>query len=282
MKLSNIALVISAASLFPWSAICEEPAAVVLIGREAIKEGKSAAHEKVENEWARAFRRAKFPYYWLGMSTMTGPSEVWFVSFYHSFAEIEQSDKKVESTALKNESELLDARDGELRAGSRSMVAVYRKDLSYHADQAVLGKARYAMLGIYQVKLGHVQEFEEGSKQFLAAFEKSNYPLPVLCYQVVGGGQEGVFHFFTPLESLAPLDSMREYDKAMAEAMGAEQMEKLTKGMGDVFTSVESSYFRISPKMSYLPAEVEAVAPEFWRPKPAPAPKPAAAPKPAQ
>jgi hypothetical protein len=108
----------------------------------------------------------------------------------------------------------------------------------------------------------------------MAAFAKSDYPLPIVCYQVVAGGPVGEFHFFTPLESLTPLDSMKENDKKLAEAMGMEQMMKLMKNEGDVFTSIESTYFRISPKMSYLPAEVEAVDPDYWRPKPVAAPKP--------
>jgi hypothetical protein len=255
--------------------MAEDPSAVITIGREAIKEGRSAAHEKVESDWARAFRKAKFPYYWLGMTPMTGVNEVWFISFYPSFADMEKSDKLVEGT-LKNETDLLDSRDGELRAGSRNQIAVYRKDLSYHPDQAVLGKSRYGMLTIYSVKLGHSEDFMQGAKTYMSGLEKSGYPLPVLCYEVVAGSHDGTFHFFTPLESLASLDSMNSYDQKLAEALGPDAMSKLEKSMGDIFSSVETTYFRMSPNMSYLPAKVEDVAPDYWRPKPTAAEKPAA------
>jgi hypothetical protein len=280
MKLHHIALALTAASLSVWPAIAEEPSAVINISREAIKEGRSAAHEKVETDWARAFRKAKFPYHWMGMTPMTGVNEVWFINFYSSFADMEKADKQVESTALKNESELLDARDGEMRTGTRTVIATYRKDLSYHADQAVLGKTRYGMLTVYQVRLGHMEEFLQGAKTYMAGVEKSGYPLPILCYEVVAGSHDGTFHFFTPLESLAPLDSMHDYDRKLAQALGPDAMSKLEKSMGDIFSSVESTYFKVNPNMSYLPAEVEAADPDYWRPKTAPAPKPAA-PKPA-
>jgi len=284
MKLSTIALTLAAAALCFGGAEPNPvgPAPVIQVSHEAIKEGKSAAHEKVEADWARTFRSAKFPYHWLGMTPMNGASEAWFVSSYQSFAEMERSDAQ-ESPALRSAAELLEARDGELRAGSSTQIAVYRKDLSYRADQMNIAKARFAMIGVYRVKLGHLAEFLAGNKLFLAAMAKSNYPLPIVCYESVTGPQ-GVFSFFTPMESLASLDSMEMYDQKLAEAMGAAKMDQLMKEQGGLFDSIERTFLRISPKMSYVSEETEKVDPGFWRPKPVatPAPKPAAAPKPAE
>src|SRR5271165_1954880 len=169
MKLTTFGLSIATAAVCLGTAIAQEPAPVISIGREAIKEGRSTAHEKVEYDWARTFRKANFPYHWLGMTPMNGASEVWFVNFYSSFADIEKSDKQVESTALRNESDLLDARDGELRSGSTTQYAVFRKDMSYGVEKMNLGKARYAIAAAYHVKLGHQQEFMDGDKLFRTA-----------------------------------------------------------------------------------------------------------------
>src|SRR6266849_6526865 len=125
MKISTLSLTLVAV-IFPLAAICADPPAVIQIGRESIKEGRSAAHRKVETDWARAFRRAKYPYHFLALETMTGANEIWFISGYPSFAAIEEGDRLIENGPLKNEFDLLDARDGELRATSRSMLAVYR------------------------------------------------------------------------------------------------------------------------------------------------------------
>jgi hypothetical protein len=259
-------------------AIAQEPSPVINFGREAIKEGRTAAHEKVEADWARTFRRAKFPYYWVGMNTMTGANEAWFVSFYDSFADIEKANKAEES-ALKSDNDMLDARDGELRNSSRSQILVYRKDLSYHPERAVLGKTRYFDVSVYQVKLGKSEQFRDGLKTYLSGMEKSGYPLPVLCYQVVAGGHAGTYHFVTPMESLAALDSSDEYNKKASEALGPDATSKLRQSTGEIFSSIETTYLKVNPNMSYLPASVESADPDFWRPKPAAAPKPAA-PKP--
>lgn len=259
---------LAAACLFPIATLCEEPPPVIQIGRESVKEGRSAAHRKVETDWARAFRRAKYPYHYLALETMTGPSEVWFVSAYPSFAAIEEGDKLIESGPLKNEMDLLDARDGELRSASRSMIAIYRQDMSYHPDRANLAKARYMSVRTFRVKLGHEAEFLSGSKIFLAAYDKINFPNSTIAYQVVGGVTDGTFLFFMPLESLKSLDSMEAASKAMAAAMGPEQFGRLMKGAGDVFNSMELGFFRISAPMSYVSKEYEDADPAFWRPKP--------------
>ncbi len=61
------------------------PPPVLQIGRELIKEGKGAAHEKTEAAFVRAFRKADFPGHYLALSAMSGPNEVWFVEAFPSF-----------------------------------------------------------------------------------------------------------------------------------------------------------------------------------------------------
>ena len=275
MKSLFLRISLALVCLAPFAALCEEPPAVIQIGRESVKEGRTAAHRKVEADWARAFRRAKYPYHYIGLEAMTGAAnEVWFISSYPSFAAVEESDKLIESGPLKNEVDLLDSRDGELRATSRSMLAVYRKDLSFHPERANLGKTHYMGLTTFRVKLGGMGGFMEGSKKFRDAYDKMKLPSAMLAYQVLGGAPAGTFLFFTPMESLKIMDSMGEMERALPQAMGPEDYARLMKGGGEVFNSIESSYFRVSPQMSYVSKETEEVDPAYWRPK-APA-KPAA------
>src|SRR5207249_1971652 len=118
MKMPQLTLTFAAA-IFPIAAICAEPPAVLQIGRESVKEGRSAAHRKVETDWARAFRKSKYPYHYLALEAMTGASnEVWFAIGYPSFSAMEESDNLMMKDPLKNEMELLEARDGELRSTS--------------------------------------------------------------------------------------------------------------------------------------------------------------------
>jgi hypothetical protein len=281
MRKLFLPIFISATCLIPIVAQDAGPPAVLEILREAIKEGRSAAHEKVETDYARMFRKNKFPFHYIALSSMTGPGEVWFVSTFPSFAAVEQGEKESQKPGFKAENDQLDARDGEVRSTSRTMFAVYRKDMSYHPELANIGKTRYVNIESFRVKLGHTEDFMTGSKMFTAAFEKANVKSPMLAYQVVMGAPEGLFLFIEPMESLKTLDEMPAREKALMEAMGMETFQRMMKGTGDVFTSIDSSLFSVNPKMSYVSKETEDVDPAFWRPKVTSA-KPAADTKPAE
>jgi hypothetical protein len=248
-----------------------EPPAVMGIIREAVKEGHSAAHEKVEADWSGAMRKHNFPYHDLALTSMTGPAEALFLLPAKSFAEVEQASKEMQKPALRAEIDLLEARDGELRSSSRTMYAVYRKDMSYRPELVNVGKTRYVGVSAFRLKLGHMEDFMAGSKKFLAADEKAGLKEPMVAYQVIAGAPDGLFLFMQPMESLKMLDEMPANDKAVAEAMGNEEFQRMMKGAGDVFTSIEYSLFAVNPRMSYVSKETEDVDPAFWRPKMSPA-----------
>ncbi len=119
----------------------------------------------------------------------------------------------------------------------------------------------------FRVKLGRTGDFMAGSKLFLAAYEKMNFPSASLVYQVVGGAPGGMFLFFWPLETLKSMDSMADIERDLPKAMGPEEYGRLMKGSGDVLSSTEGSFFRISPQMSYVSKETEEADAAFWRPK---------------
>ncbi len=244
-----------------------EPPAVLGIMREAIKEGHSAAHEKVESDWAATFRKHNFSVHSVALTTMTGSNEVWFLSAYPSFAAVEQANQEFEKPGIKAEMDMLEARDGEVRSSSRSMYAVYRKDMSYRPELVNIGKTRYFGVTTFRLKLGHMDDFMEGSKKFLAADEKAGLKRPEVAYEVIGGAPADLFLFFEPMESLKTVDEMPGREKAVAEAMGNEEFQRMMKGGGDVFTSIEYSLFAVNPRMSYVSKDTEDVDPAFWRPK---------------
>jgi hypothetical protein len=271
MKITLIAAALAACAPFAFSqsaASNDGPPAVITIGREAIKEGKSAAHRKVEQDYANAFRKNKFPVHYLGLSADSGPGEVVFLSAYPSFAAIEEAAKLTEKAPLKNDLELLEARDGELRTESRNMTAVYRKDLSYLSPNApTVPKFRYMMIDTYRVRLGQQESFAAGAKVLLAGYQKSNFPVSIVCYQVIAGAPNGVYLFLIGMDSLKAMDALGTQDKALGDAVGADALSRLNKGEGDVFQTMESNLYSVSPEMSYVTKEDEDVDPSFWRPK---------------
>jgi hypothetical protein len=270
MKTTLIAAALAACAplAFAQSAASNEPPAVIQIGHEMIKEGKGTAHQKVEQEFANVYRKNKVPFYYLGLSAESGPNEYVFLEGFPSFAAIEEADKLGEKAPLKNELQLISARDGELRSESRSMIGVFRKDLSYlPASAPPVGKFRYVMIDNYRVRLGQNESFLAGAKVLLAGYQKSNFPVSIVCYQVIAGAPNGVYLFLIGLDSLKQMDGMMANDKALAEAVGTDNLQKITKGEGEVFQTMESTLYSVSPEMSYLPKEAEDVDPGFWRPK---------------
>ncbi|HJV23336.1 MAG TPA: hypothetical protein VJ570_11600, partial [Holophagaceae bacterium] len=109
------------------------PPPLLRIEREEVKAGHGAAHLKTEAAWTQAFAKAKSTDYYLGMSSMTGPSEAWFLIGYRSFADWEarQAEGDAWPAAAKEAVDRASAQDGEHLTGSRSILAAYRKDLSY-------------------------------------------------------------------------------------------------------------------------------------------------------
>ena len=110
MRRASISLSL-AACLFSGSTAFAQVANVISIGREVIKEGRTAAHERVEAEWARAERRIKSPAYYVALNSGSA-SEVWFVSGYASFKTMDESTEYMEKAPIKAEMDQLDARDG--------------------------------------------------------------------------------------------------------------------------------------------------------------------------
>jgi len=267
ITLAAAALAACAPLAFAQSTPPNGPPAVIQIGRETIKEGKGAAHRRAEQDYANAFRKNKFPFHYLGLSAESGPNEAVFLSAYPSFAAIEEGDKLEQKAPLKNDLELVEGRDGELRSHSRNMTAVFRRDLSYlPAKPLPVGKIRYVMIDNYRVRLGQNDRFMEGGKVILGGYQKANLDETILCYQIIAGAPNGVYLFLVPMSSLKEMDSARANQKALADAVGAEALGRITKGEGEVFQTMESSLYAVSPEMSYLTKEDEDADPAFWRP----------------
>ena len=61
---------------------------LITIWREQVKIGQAAQHAKHEAGFVAAFEKAKSPYHYLAMTSLTGPSEAWYVTPFDSHAAI--------------------------------------------------------------------------------------------------------------------------------------------------------------------------------------------------
>lgn len=257
------------------------PAPVLQIIRETNKEGRAAAHERVETEWAAAARRANHPARYVGLATISGPSEFWFIEPMASFSMFEDWDKASSKEPVKTTFANLDSRDGELRAASRTYWAIYRPDLSYQPEKFNPGKTRFVTIETMRVRPGRDEDFAAGGKQYLDAMHKANIDECMLAYQVVAGAPEGTYLFFEPMQGMKELDAEGARMQAVAEAMGPENASRFRKAAGEIFTSIDSAILQVKPGMSYPPESTTEADSAFWKPK-ASAPAAPAAKKTAQ
>ena len=259
-----------------WVAVAQEaapytPPKVLRIGREEVKPGKDAAHEKMEAAWARAFADAKAGDHWIGMTSLTGNNEVWFVSRYDSLAEIEKNQQDLDKNpALKEINAKYAAQEAEYLSAMHTVVAVYHDDLSYQGVKTNTGLMRYLYVTTVRVRPGHTADFEAATKMSRAAHEKANVPERWSVFEVNEGMPRGTYLILEPLKSLADVDNfVTTHGQTYRDAIGDEGRKKLAELNSAGTISTETNIFAFSPAMSNAPIDVAAADPAFWTPKPA-------------
>jgi len=258
------------------------PSKVIQIYREEVKPGKGAAHEKVEVGWPRAFAKANSPTHYLAMTSVSGPTEAWFITGYPSLAAWEKDTQSIESNAaLSAETQRLSAQDGELLSNARSIVAIYQADMSYRANDINLGQMRYFYVTTVRVRPG--TGYGEINKIARAAHDKANVPEHWAVFEVTYGMPSGTWLIFQPLKSLAEVDAFTQtHGQAYRDAIGEDGAKKLRELSSAAVITSETNIFAFAPKMSYVSEKTIAADPSFWAPKPKPAaPAKAAVEKPA-
>jgi len=252
-----------------------KPPAVLHIIREDIKEGKAAAHEKTEAAFMQAAAKEHYPANILGLTSMTGTSVAVFLEGHDTFASIAASQEVMDKPELG----ALDVADAELRTSQRSILAVYRPDLSYAVNKINLPKTRFFSIETMRIREGQERGFMELGKMVIDAAAKSGDTQPVAAYEVVSGAPTGTYLLLEPTESLKSMDEGLQHQPAFFQAMGDEGMKRFAKAESETIMNEESLLFAVSPQMSYVPQEWITADPEFWTPKPVEATKaPAKAP----
>ena len=251
------------------------PPNVLQIFVESVKPGKGAAHEKIEVGWPQAFRKAKWPSYYLAMTSMSGPAEAWYLGGYESYAAMETDQRNVEkSPLLARELQRLSQVDGELLSGTRNVLARYRPDLSYRPGVDI-AQMRYFALTIFTLKPGYDSAFAEAQKLVHAAHEKANMDEHWAMYQVASGMSGSTYLLLLPMKSLQEADLAQEsHGKPYGDALGDAGRQQLRDFARESVASSETKLFAFNPKMSYMSAEFVARDPQFWTPKPVAAAKP--------
>ncbi len=257
---------------------------ILWIYREDIKPARGAVHDRVEQGFAQLWAKAHVQPF-LGLEAVSGnASESIFLSGYGSLEDYEKDFQTFSKTAegpLKAEYEALEKQEAELVNSVRSIIAVYRPDLSYRMDPSLAGlpKARLMQITTIRIRIGKDEPFATGIKTWRSGFEKLNAPRPWAVYQVASGAPEGTYLVLQVMRSLKEIDEDIAMAPKLAETIGADALRDMLKGMSDTFISMENSIYAFNPRISNVPKAFADADPEFWAPKAKTAQKPSAEPK---
>jgi hypothetical protein len=271
MKMTHYFLA-AACGLFVLPAFAEDkapnaPPKMIQIFRESVKPGHGAAHVKTEAGWPAAFAKANWPSHYIAMTSMSGPSEAWFISPWDSYGAYE---KDVNSTqadaALQAEMDRLSAADGDHLANAAGIFATYREDLSFRPS-VEMATMRYVVLTTTKVKPGRTADYVAARKMAQAAHEKLGMDEHWMTYEVTAGMPDGTFLLFLPMKSLAQMDVADGiHGQPYWEAVNAQGSRKFGDLMEASVEGANTTVFAFSPKMSY-PSKEWAAADTFWAPK---------------
>lgn len=250
-----------------------DPPNLLVIYREEVRPGKGAAHSVNEQAWAATFAKGQAPVHWLGMTTIAGPSEAWFIWGHESYAAFQKIEDAMEANAaLTAEGDKYSEKDGELLSRTSTIVARYRPNLS-HGSRVPIPQMRFMQVDVVQVRPGYTAEFNEAWQSIVAAHAKAKMSEHWAVYTVEGGMAAGTYLFLYPHKSLDHLDGVpamhtgAEYRDAVGESGRARQ----TQIMKEAVASQQTLLFAFKPRMSLLPKDFIDQDPAFWTPKPPPA-----------
>ena len=251
------------------------PPSLLLLVHQEIQYGKANARKKLGVAMARACNRLEVPNSWIGLESLTGPRESLFFDPFDSFEQLEQSFdgwKQIYAAHpdLARMQEEIDA----LLISERTIVAVRRDDLGYHADSIDLSETRFMRVAEVRLAPGRENEFVETFKILGEAFEKIKADSPWVVYQVNLGMQSPGFLIFMPMYALKQNDDLLSWKENLQEAEGEEAMQRLQQILRESSANTESNLYAVDREISHVSKEFAAGDPNFWTPTPVPSAKP--------
>lgn len=259
-------LAVGAANAHAQSMPTSQPAILTIV-REDVKLGRSAEHARFEAGWPAAFGKAKSTDYYLAFASMTGPSEVWYVTPQVSHAAMAETMKREAGDAvLSAELERLSSGDAEFINNVRTMQAAGRTDLSMGTFPD-LAKVRFAEITWFRVRPGHEAEFEAAAKAYRSAAQRSAPSTSFRVYEIVAGVPGPTYLVFSSVQSFGEFDQMTAAGQATMKGATPEEMGALQKLSTEGLINSETQRFRVDPQQSYVAPETLAADRDFWTPK---------------
>lgn len=262
-----LALVASAAATALAQGVPATQPKFLQIYREQVKPARAGEHAQWEAGWPAAFEKAKSPYSYLALASVTGAQEVWYVGSFASQAAFGESLAWEESQpGLTAELERLAKGDAEFLAESTALHAVAAPELSHGAFPDI-AKMRYWEITTWRIRLGHDAAWAEATNTYKAAAARSAPNASWRTYRVVAGAPDGTFLTFSSVGAFGDFDKMMAEGEATMKGATPEEMAVLGKFIRESVLNISTNRYRLDPKQSYVDAATKAKDPAFWGPK---------------
>ncbi|HTL58903.1 MAG TPA: hypothetical protein VL361_24665 [Candidatus Limnocylindrales bacterium] len=240
---------------------------LLTIIREEVKIGRNAEHSKAEAGWPAAFEKAKSTDYYIGLTSMTGPNEAWFIIPAESHAAFGESFKKQDKDPiLSAELDRLSLADADYINGARTLQAVARPDLTV-GEFPDVSKARFFEVTFFRIHPGHSMQFEEAAKAYAAARKRADEKSGYRVYQVIAGMASPTYLVISSVEDYSQFDQRMAADMGTWQKATDDEKAILEKAGREAIIGEESNRFRVDPRMSFVPKETRDSDKEFWMPK---------------
>ncbi|MGO9269868.1 MAG: hypothetical protein ACLQOO_06410 [Terriglobia bacterium] len=268
------------ALLLSVAAAAQMPDGYLDVGIARVKPDKRTDFDSVSKKMAEANRKNHGDT-WIAMETTYGENNVvTFVSNRSSYADTEKASDAFVGA--------LNKAGGPGAAGKwfqefNNTVVSYRSEFRHRrwdlsanppADPAayfkLVGEARWLRTARVRVKPGRALDYEAQLLAIKAAAEKASEKPVTLVSQAVAG-QDGTVYY---ISWLAPSPASFDGGPSLRQMLGEDSFQSYLKAVEVDVQGSETTIYHILPELSNPPAEVAAVSPDFWTPKPKAAPKP--------
>jgi hypothetical protein len=210
----------------------------------------------------RPYATAKAAVDVIGMASMTGLPESWLVESHINFTSVEDLDTALRAHVTPGRSnEFGEAQPDELLGGPRTMLAVYERQFSIRAAEAIriFPKTRYFRVSIYRDKPTSSQTISAVSQELRQEYAPVNLVRPQLVYRVISGAPASTYIV------LAPLTSLRQIDDAVLQVPA--YLEPGAGSTSDHEVGREHLMFRVEPQLSYVSTEFAGEDAAYWKPQ---------------
>ena len=234
--------------------------------REQVKVGHGAGHARHEAGWPAALEKAKSPDYYIALTSMTGPTEAWYLIPSESHAAEAASMKRdAKDPVLSAELDRLTLGDADFINAAITIQTMGRPDLSLGKFPNV-AKVRFFEASIFSVRQGQEEKMDSILKTYAVVRKRVSPDASYRFYTVNAGMPDPTYIVIQSVEDYGEFDrTMAEHAKVFESAKPEEKV--IFDKWGEAVTRSETNRFRVDPVMSYVSKEVRASDPEFWNGK---------------